>query len=179
MFTAEVLKHAPAEFWDYLLSVYNVIFHHGTVPRSWCCTLFNMLPKKVRPTQVTDFRPVANIRLFYKVFACLVLEGIEHQLDDHQPGEQHGFRRGKRIEEHLLTANVFLGKTLAVGIPVWVVSLDLSKAFDRAHWPALWKSLREQGISEHMVWMISNLYDGQFGEVIGSSVSFRFEASRQ
>ena len=167
--TAEVLKHAPAEFWDYLLSVYNDIFHHGTVPQSWCCTLFNMLPKEVRPTQVTDFRPIANIRLFYKVFACLVLERIEHQLDDHQPEEQHGFRRGKRIEEHLLTANVFLGKTLAVGIPVWVVSLDLSKAFDRVHWPALWKSLREQGISEHMVWMISKLYDGQFGEVIGSS----------
>ena len=118
--TAEVLKHAPAEFWDYLLWVYNEIFHHGTVPQSWCCTLLNILPKKVRPTQVTDFRPVANIRLFYKVFACLVLERIEHQLDDHQPEEQHGFRRGKRIEEHLLTANVFLGKTLAVGIPVWV-----------------------------------------------------------
>ena len=58
---------------------------------------------------------------------------------------------------------------MAVGIPVWVVSLDLSKAFDRVHWPALWKSLLEQGISEHMVWMISKLYDEQFGEVIGSS----------
>ena len=56
-----------------------------------------------------------------------------------------------------------------VGIPVWVVSLDLSKAFDRVHWPALWKGLLEQGISEHMIWMISKLYDGQFGEVIGST----------
>ena len=101
--TAEVLKHAPAEFWDYLLSVYNDIFHHGTVPQSWCCTLFNMLPKKVRPTQVTDFRPIANIRLFYKVFACLVLERIEHQLDDHQPEEQHGFRRGERIEQQMFS----------------------------------------------------------------------------
>ena len=65
----------------------NDILCHGTVPRSWCCTLFNMLPKKVRPTQATDFRPIANIRLFYKVFACLVLERIELQLDDHQPEE--------------------------------------------------------------------------------------------
>ena len=56
-----------------------------------------------------------------------------------------------------------------VGIPVWVVSLNLSKAFDRVHWPALWKSLLEQGISEHMIWKISKLYDGQFGEVIGST----------
>ena len=60
--TAEVLKHVPAEFWEHLLSVYNDILCHGTVPRSWCCTLFKMLPKKVRPTQATDFRPIANIR---------------------------------------------------------------------------------------------------------------------
>ena len=115
--------HAPTEFWEHLLPVYNDILYHGTVPRSWCCALFTMLPKKVRPTQVTDFRPIANIRLFYKAFACLVLGKIEHQLDDHQPEEQHGFHRGKRIEEHVLTANVFLDKALDVGIPVWVVSL--------------------------------------------------------
>ena len=157
--TAEVLKHAPTEFWEHLLPVYNDILYNGAVPRSWFCTLFNMLPKK----------GLANIRLFYKIFACLVLDRIEHQLDDHQPEEQHGFRRGKRIEEHLLTANVFLDKALDVGIPVWVVTLDLSKAFDRVHWPALWKGLLEQGISEHMTWMISKLYDGQFGEVIGST----------
>ena len=128
-----------------------------------------MLPKKMRPQQVADFRPIANIRLLYKVFARLVLDRIEHQLDDHQPEEQPGFRRGKRIEKHFLTANVFLDKALDVGIPVWVVSLDLSKAFDRVHWPALWKGLLEQGISEHTISMISKLYDGQFAEVIGST----------
>ena len=85
----------------------------------------------MRPTQAADFPPTTNIRLSDKAFACLVLERIEHQLDHHQPEEQHGFRRGKRIDENLLTANPFLDKTLAVGIPVWVVSLDLSKAFDR------------------------------------------------
>lgn len=53
-------------------------------------------------------------------------ERIEQQLDDHQTEEQHGFRRGKRIAEHLMTANAFLGKTLAVGTLVWVVILDLN-----------------------------------------------------
>ena len=93
---------------------------------------------------------------------CRVLEKIEHQLDDHQPEEQHGFRRGNRSEEHFLTVNAFLDTALDVATPVWVLNLHLSKAFDRVHWPALWKSLLEQGISQHMVWMISKLYDEQF-----------------
>ena len=109
----------------------------------------------MRPKEVADFRPIANIRLFYKVFACFVVDRIEHQLDDHQPQEQHGFRRGKRIEEHLLTANVFLDKAL-----MFVFRCGLS---------TLWTSLLEQGISIHMIWMISKFYDGQFGDVIGST----------
>ena len=60
-----------------------------------------------------------------QAFACLVLDRIEHQLDRYQPEEQHGFRRGKRSEEHLLTANPFLHKTLAVGIPVSAVGVKL------------------------------------------------------
>ena len=103
--TAGVLTHVPTKFLEHVLPVCNDVLYHGAVPRSWFCTLFNMLPKKMPPKQVAEFRPIANIRLFCKVFACLVLDRFEHQFDDHQPEEQHGFRRGKRIEEHFLTAN--------------------------------------------------------------------------
>ena len=60
----------------------------------------------MRPTQVTDFQPIANVRLFHNIFACFVLDRIEHQLDDYQPEEQRGFRRGKR---YLLTVKCFPG----------------------------------------------------------------------
>ena len=62
----------------------------------------------------------------------------------------------------LSEANVFVDKTLAVGIRLWVASVNFSKTFARVHWPALWTTLLEQGISEHM---ISALCDGQFGFV--------------
>ena len=36
-----------------------------------------MLPKKTRAKLVPDFRPIANIRLFYKVFALMILAQVE------------------------------------------------------------------------------------------------------
>ena len=39
-----------------------------------------------------------------------------------------------RIEEHLLTTNLVFDKTLLLDVPVWIVSLDLSKAFDKVKW---------------------------------------------
>ena len=101
-------------------------------------------------------------------------------MDSHQPEEQHGFffsrafltaehgfRAGRRLEEHLLTANLFVDKTLAANSPVWRLSLDLSKIFDRGDWGALWLALSEQGVSTHMLWIFQTLYFGQHGEVTG------------
>ena len=150
--SAELLQHVPEEFLTALLRIYNSVLEDGEVPDCWRTTCFHMLPKKMRAMHASDFRPIANLRLLYKVFAHLILGRIEHTLDTYQPEEQHGFRSKYRLEEHLLAANLFLDKTTAHGVPVWLVSLDLSKAFDRVHWPTLWNALRAQGISDHMIW---------------------------
>ena len=91
----------------------------------------------------------------------MILARIEASLEAHQPEEQHGFRKHRRMDEHLLTATLLLDKAWDKGIPVWIVSLDLSKAFDRATWNALWLALHDHGISDHLVWIL------QLGEVQG------------
>ena len=60
-----------------------------------------------------------------------------------------------------------LDKTDAMGIPVWTISLDLSKAVDRVHWPALWRALVDEGIPDHLVWILQCVDFGQRGEVVG------------
>ena len=44
--------------------------------------------------------------------------------------------------------------TLIQRQPLWIVSLDLSKAFDRVHWGSLWQALRQHEVSDHMVWIL-------------------------
>ena len=44
-----------------------------------------------------------------------------------------------------LTTQVLLDKLLPANVPVWIVSLGLSKAFARVRWPALWRALSQQG----------------------------------
>ena len=133
-----VFKHIPTNFAAKILRLYNNLFLSGHILSSWRRTLFMMLAKHRQAALVTDFR---SVRLFYKIFAYVILHRIEPCLDSHQPEKQNGFRAGRRLEEHLLTANFFLDKTLAANIPVWILSLDLSKAFDRVDWGGLWLAL--------------------------------------
>ena len=107
-----------------------------------------------------------NTRLFYKVFAYMLLGRMEDTLEIHQPEAQHGFRPNRRLEEHLVTANLFLDKAWTVGMTVWVVS---SKVFDHVHWPALWTTSEQQGDSQHLTWTLQNLCRQQFGEVKGEA----------
>ena len=164
---AELLKNSPDDFQADLLHLFNDILYTGNFPSCWSRTLFQMLAKTARAQQPSDYRPIANIRLLYKTFAFMILGRIEALLEAHQPEEQHGFRQHRRMDEHLLTATLFLDKAWDKGIPVWIVSLDLSKAFDSVNWNALWLALRDHGVSDHLIWILQLIYSNQLGEVQG------------
>ena len=151
---AELLKYAPEGYLEALLDVFRHALSTGEIPTSWQTTIFKMLPKSRCAKFASDFRPIASLRLLYKIFAYLMLGRMEKTLENSQPEEQHGFRKQRRIEEHLLTANLCLQKTLAANIPLWIISLDLSKAFDKVNWEALWAALMQHGVSQHLVWIL-------------------------
>ena len=127
--------------------------------------MFNMLPKTRGAKSTSDFRPIAVVRLLYKTVAYLVLGRMDATLDAGQPEEQHGFRADRRIEELLLTTNLVLDKTLSLDVPMWIVNLDLSKAFDKVKWENLWEALSEHGVSDHMLWVLQCMYYGQTGRI--------------
>ena len=97
---AEVLKYIPTSFAAKILRLYNELLSNGHIPSSWRRTFFTMLAKHRKAALVTDFRRIASIRLFYKIFAYMILHRIQSCLDNRQPEEQHGFRAGRRLEEH-------------------------------------------------------------------------------
>ena len=82
---------------------------------------------------------------YTKHLHIFLLGRLEQFLEAGQLEEQHGFQPGRRLEEHLITANLVLDRADAVGIRVWIISLDLSKAFDGVHWPALWTARLAKG----------------------------------
>ena len=50
-----------------------------------------------------------------------------------------------------------------------LLSLDLSKAFDRVDWDALWSCLRLHGVSVHLIWLSQLMHSNQTGQISGHS----------
>ena len=141
---AELVQVAPVELLEIAFLFYNHVLTSGDVPAEWRKTLFTMIAKTMRAKTVTDFRPIAPTRIFLQQIAYMLLARMDPILDNQQPEEQHRFRAHYRLEEHLITANIVIDKLLGTNKPIWIVSLDLSKAFDRINWDALWLSLRDR-----------------------------------
>ena len=85
-------------------------------------------------------------------------------------------RSGRRMEEHVLTTNFILDKSRGTGPPLWIISLDLSKAFDTVNWDTLWEALRRQNLSDQLIWILQCLYHDQTGVVCdGAGASRKFD----
>ena len=58
-----------------------------------------------------------------------------------------------------------------------IVSLDLSKAFDRANWHALCLALRDRRVSDHIMSISQLIYSNQLGERLGEHTNIDHSAS--
>ena len=103
-----------------------------------------------------------------KVFAKMLYYRLSPSLETQQSDDQFGFRRNKRIDDIFGILENMFGKTDEWNLPLWMISLDLRKAFDRIKFRPLFAALREQEVPEAYIQLLSALYANQKGCVNGS-----------
>jgi inhibitor of KinA sporulation pathway (predicted exonuclease) len=105
-----MLKFASQEFCSALLRIMNEDWRTGTVPDNWKLVPFTMLPKLSRAIATKDFRPIACLRLFYKIYTLLILGRVETKLEAEQPRQQAAYRKHRNLEEHVFSVNQMIEK---------------------------------------------------------------------
>ena len=83
----------------------------------------------------------------YKLFTKIITNRITRTLDENQPREQAGFRRGFSTIDHLHAVNQLIEKCAEYKIPLVVGLVDYNKAFDSVEIPDVIKALQEQGVN--------------------------------
>ena len=89
-------------------------------------------------------------------------------LENHQSDDQFGFHSNKRIDDVFIILENLTGKTDEWNMPLWMISLDLRKAFDRVKFGPLFVTLRDQVVLGTYIQLLSALYEKQEGCLDGS-----------
>ena len=78
----------------------------------------------------------------YKLFTRIFQKRMERVLDESQPREQAGFRKGYSTVDHLQTINQLIEKCNEFNRPLCIGYIDYEKAFDSIEHKAIFKALK-------------------------------------
>ena len=82
--------------------------------------------------------------------------------------EQCAFTPGVRLENAMCTVEVAIQHSSEFRKPLWLLSMDMRKAFDTVDHESLLHALQHQGIANEYIALIASLYKSQNASVNGS-----------
>ena len=140
-----------------LVAFANLVFGSHRVPAALRVNRTTLLPKSGDLTQVTNWRPVTIssllLRLIHKVVARRMSDGVPLHCS------QRGFspQDGIMANVHVLQAVIKERKRKAK--PLFILSVDLAKAFDKVSPQVIKRGLIRKGIDSHTIGYILSIYE--------------------
>ena len=77
------------------------------------------------------------------------------------PHVQAGFRKDRGTRDQIANIHWIMEKAREFQKNICFCFIDYAKTFDYVDHNKLWKILKEMGISDHLTWLLRNLYAGQ------------------
>uniref|UniRef100_A0A665T724 Reverse transcriptase domain-containing protein n=1 Tax=Echeneis naucrates TaxID=173247 RepID=A0A665T724_ECHNA len=152
-----LLKTCAAELGEPLQHVFNLSLQLGKVPTLWKTSCIVPVPKKNRPSELNDFRPVALTSQLMKTLERLFLNLLRPQVQHAQDPLQFAYRAGVGVEDAILyllhRAHSHLDKG---GGTVRILFLDFSSAFNTIQPLMLQDKLLRMQVDPCLVSWISN-----------------------
>ena len=104
---------------------------------------------------------IALISHASKVMLKILQSRLQQYMNHELPDFQAGFRKGRGTRDQIVNICWIIKKAREFQKHIYFCFIDYAKAFDCVDHNKLWKILKEMGISDHLTWLLRNLYAGQ------------------
>ena len=113
--------------------------------------------KKPQPKKPEDYRPLSMLEVLYKIPSRILGKRLNNILPKIIGEHQHGFMKGKGIQEPLITATHVIQDSKKNNKSLQLLALDISKAFDTINHNVILQALAIFKIPEIIIQAIANL----------------------
>ena len=140
-------------------ALFNSVIQEGTTPGAWSGGAVVLFFKKGDKSLLKNYRPISLLSHVYKLFSRVVTNRLARRLDEFQPPEQAGFRKGFSTVDHIHTVRQIVQKTEEYNQPLCMAFVDYEKAFDSIEIWAVLASLQRCRIDWRYIEVLRCLYD--------------------
>ncbi|XP_021994704.1 uncharacterized protein LOC110891319 [Helianthus annuus] len=179
-FTAAFFKVAwPIVGNDVSLAVVD-FFNTGKLLGQLNHTLIALVPKKLSPLTVTDYRPIACCNVLFKCVSKIIVDRIKDVLHQVVSINQSAFVPGRKITDNiLLTQELMHNYHRNSGPPRCAFKVDIQKAYDTVDWCFLKNVLLGFGFKSRMVeWIMMCVSTTTFSLCVNGNVYGYFKGKR-
>ena len=135
------------------------------MPQEWRDALLVPIPKKGDLTQCDNWRGISLLDVVGKLFTKVVQVRLQRVAEEVLPDSQCGFRAGRGCADMVFCTRQLVKKAREHNTTLYLLFIDLRKAYDSVPREALWQVLRKYGVPPSLVNIIRSLHDGMKAEV--------------
>ena len=161
----ELVVHGGADLWDRMLELMREIWKEKRVVEDWKDAEIVPIPKKGNLQSCDNWRGISLLDVAGKVFARIIQERLQIIAESVLPDSQCGFRKNRGCVDMIFTSRQLVEKTLEHDDSLFVLFVDLKKAYDSVPRNALWKVLGKVGVPPTMLQIIKSFHDGMKADV--------------
>lgn len=130
--------------------VFRLCYDHFFYPDIWKLSRVVPVPKS-SGSEVSDYRPIAVLSVFGKLFESILQRRISSQVGNRLNDAQHGFRPGRSTTSNLLSFWSYVVESVDAGVQVDAAYFDFRKAFDTVENDVLLEKLAKAGFTPHLL----------------------------
>lgn len=167
---AELLKYGGDTIANHIHAIITAIWETKCVPQQWKdADITNIYKKKGDIAVCGNSRGISLLSAAGKILTRLMLLRLLTDIaEDVLPETQCGFRKERSTTDMLFVARQLQEKCREHHKPLYMVFIDLTKAFDTVNRPLLWNILEKFGCPPTFLAVLTALHDGANARVISA-----------
>ena len=124
-------------------------------------SVFIPIPKKGNAKECLNYCTIALMSHASKVMLKILQARLQKYVNHELPDIQGGFRKGRGTRDLIANVCWIMENAREFQKNIYLCFVDYIKAFDCVDHNKLWKILKEMGITDHLIFLLRNLYAGQ------------------
>ena len=164
----EVFKVGGLALTKHLVALLQLFWENGRLPQDFKDANINHLFKNKGDKSVCDnHRGISLLSIAGKILARVLLNRmVMHLLDTVISESQCGFRKNRGTTDMIFTVRQLQEKCVEQHQDLYLLFIDLTKAFDTVSRPGLWSILAKLGCPPSFIRIVRSFHDGMMARVL-------------